>query len=404
MRNERQGLAAPELPLFTEPPPLAWDLLGPGARRLRYSEASGPSFMPAGAILPKPENERTSTLDLPERVRNYPQLRFMGSKHRLLPWLHEILAQVEFDTVLDAFSGSGCVAYLFKNMGKEVTTNDFLHFASTLSTALVENSEEILRPHDIERLLVEPSQHESFIEETFQGIFFTPEDLRFLDQIWVHLRRSRNPYRKALALSALIRSCVKRQPRGVFTVAGDPERYKDGRRDLRLSLREHFIEQTGVFNRSVFDNGRRNRALHGDVFEIEPDGFDLVYMDPPYVPRSDDNCYIKRYHFLEGLSRYWQDVTLLENTRVKKIKKPYTPFSYRRDSLAAFDRLFSRFRKSILALSYSSNGYPDLDVLVRLMRKYKGSITVFEKEHRYHFGTHSAVTRSVVQEYLILGV
>jgi adenine-specific DNA-methyltransferase len=41
---------------------------------------------------------------------------------------------------------------------------------------------------------------------------------------------------------------------------------------------------------------------------------------------------------------------------------------------------------------------------VRLMRRYKASVTVFEKEHRYHFGTHAAVIRSVVQEYLILGV
>jgi DNA adenine methylase/adenine-specific DNA-methyltransferase len=400
MRNVSKE-AEMTLSLFAEAP--AWEETSPGARRLLYSEGVGFSSMPAGAILPKPETDKLPTPELPRRVREYPQLRFMGSKHRLLPWLHEILSQVEFDTVLDAFSGSGCVAYLFKSMGKEVTTNDFLHFSSLLSKALVENQGEILRPRDIDALLAEPARHESFIEDTFEGIFFTPEDLRFLDQIWAHLRRSRNPYRKALALSALVRSCVKRQPRGVFTVAGDPEHYKDGRRDLRLSLREHFVEQAEVFNRSVFGNGRHNRALHGDVFEIEPAGFDLVYMDPPYVPRSDDNCYIKRYHFLEGLSLYWQGVTLLENTRVKKIKKPYTPFSYRKDSLTAFDRLFSRFRKSILALSYSSNGYPDLEVLVRLMRKYKGSVTVFEKEHRYHFGTHAAVHRSVVQEYLILG-
>ena len=61
---------------------------------------------------------------------------------------------------------------------KEVTTNDFLNFASLLSKALVENSSEYLRPEDVERLL-EPSRHDRFIEETFQGIFFTPDDLRF---------------------------------------------------------------------------------------------------------------------------------------------------------------------------------------------------------------------------------
>jgi DNA adenine methylase/adenine-specific DNA-methyltransferase len=393
-REQREAVVRP-LPLFPE---------HAGPIELGYIDPAGHLSMPVAALCPEPEPERPLTPELPPRAKDYPQLRFMGSKHRLLPWLHEILRPVEFDTALDAFSGSGCVAYLFKSMGKEVTTNDFLSFTSLLATALVENSGAVLRTQDVNRLLSEPPEHDRFIEETFHGIFFTPKDLRFLDQIWANLRRFRNPYRKALALSALIRSCVKRQPRGVFTVAGDPERYKDGRRDLRLSLREHFVEQVEVFNRSVFDNGRENRALHGDVFAVEPAGFDLVYMDPPYVPRADDNCYMKRYHFLEGLSCYWQDMPLLENSRVKKIKKPYTPFSYRRDSLSAFDRLFSHFRKSILALSYSSNGYPDLEELVRLMRRYKASVTVFEKEHRYHFGTHAAVNRSVVQEYLILGI
>ena len=42
-------------------------------------------------------------------------------------------------------------------------------------------------------------------------------------------------------------------------------------------------------------------GLDGDALDV-----DLVYLDPPYVPRADDNCYIKRYHFLEGLSTYWQ--------------------------------------------------------------------------------------------------
>jgi adenine-specific DNA-methyltransferase len=396
MKTRHEEAELIPLPLFSS----LESAVGPG--RLGYSPV-GHSSMAVDLIRPESQLERPRSAELPSRVRAYPQLRFMGSKHRLLPWLHEILSGVQFDTALDAFSGSGCVAYLLKSMGKEVTTNDFLNFASLLATAAVENSEEILRPQDLDRLLAFPEKQERFIEETFQGIFFTVEDLQFLDQVWANLRKLRNPHRKAIAISALIRSCLKRQPRGVFTVAGDPEHYKDGRRDLRLSLREHFLEQVEVFNGSVFDNGRQNQSLHGDIFAVDPDGFDLVYMDPPYVPRADDNCYIKRYHFLEGLSCYWQGMTLLEESRVKKLKKPYTPFSYRKDSISAFDRLFSRFRRSVIALSYSSNGYPDLDVLVQLLRRYKKSVTVFEKEHRYHFGTHSAVHRAVVREYLILG-
>jgi DNA adenine methylase/adenine-specific DNA-methyltransferase len=345
----------------------------------------------------------TAERDLPARVRSFPQLRFMGSKVRLLPWLHEILRDLPFDTALDAFSGSGAVAYLLKSMGKRVTTNDALHLGATVATAVIENSDETLDRAAVDRLVREGAHGERFIEDTFRGIFYTAEDLRFLDRLWANLRRMRSPYRRALALAAAIRGCMKRQPRGVFTVAGDPERYKDGRRDLRLSLEEHFREQVEVYNRSVFSNRRTHRALRGDVFDVDPAGLDLVYLDPPYVPRADDNCYVKRYHFVEGLACYWRGVSLLEGSAVKKIRKPYTPFSYRKDAIAAFDRLFARFRRSILVLSYSSNGYPDLDVLTSLMRRYKGSVAVHERDHRYHFGTHDRVRRATASEYLVVG-
>ena len=88
---------------------------------------------------------RQSQLTLPElevfppRARRYPQLRYMGSKYRLLPWLHSVLAGIEFSSAFDAFSGSGCVAYLLKCMGKRVLTNDFLVFAYQIADATIAN-------------------------------------------------------------------------------------------------------------------------------------------------------------------------------------------------------------------------------------------------------------------------
>lgn len=339
----------------------------------------------------------------PASASRYPQLRFMGSKHRLLPWIHRVLSGLSFDSVLDAFSGSGCVSYLFKAMGKEVHANDFLNLGTTVARALIENASATVSDPQLQEFLRIDPRHQRFIEETFTGIFFTPEDLRFLDAVSWNVRQQKDPYLRAIALAALIRSCAKRQPRGVFTIAGDPEHYKDGRRDLKLTLCEHFLEQVAVYNEAVFDNGRRSRAYHGDVFAWEGPPVDLVYMDPPYVPRSDDNCYMKRYHFLEGLSCYWEGKEIMEKTRVKKIVKPFTPFSYRSTAIDAFDRMFRKFRDAVLVLSYSSNGYPDLPVLRSLMRRYKPSVDVFERDHRYHFGTHSAVKRAEVQEYLIVG-
>jgi hypothetical protein len=63
---------------------------------------------------------------LPEKVTAYPELRYMGSKHRLLPWIHGVLRGLSFETAADPFVGSGCVAYLLKAMGKRVVASDFL--------------------------------------------------------------------------------------------------------------------------------------------------------------------------------------------------------------------------------------------------------------------------------------
>ena len=336
-------------------------------------------------------------------VAEYPELRYMGSKHRLLPWIHGILRGLNFETAADPFVGSGCVAYLLKAMDKRVIASDFLNFPTVIAAATVANSNYRLDSSDIETLLAPCQNGPHFIEQTFNGIFYTPEDLRFLDRVSANIETLKHLEQRALARAALIRSCLKKQPRGVFTVSGDLSRYDDGRRDLRLSMEEHFIEQVEAFNRVVFDNGRHHTIMRADVFSLNPEGVDLVYLDPPYVPRSDDNCYMKRYHFLEGLSCYWKGVRIMEETRVKKIEKPYTPFSYRKTAIEAFDRMFQLYRESIIVLSYSSNGFPDREILEELLRRYKTTVTTYEKPHRYHFGTHGRVARATVSEYLIVG-
>lgn len=346
---------------------------------------------------------KRKTLELPAQAAKYPELRYMGSKKRLLPWIYQVLDSLDFESAMDPFSGTGSVGYLLKSMGRRVVASDFLNFSSLVARATIENNNVRLDGKSIKRLLdPEPGPH-NFIERTFRNVFYTPEDLKFLDRVSGNIRQLSGQQEQALAFAALFRSCLKRQPRGVFTISGNLDHYDDGRRDLRLSLEEHFLEQIEVYNNAVFDNGRRNQALRGDVFDVPAKKVDLVYLDPPYVPRSDDNCYIKRYHFLEGLSCYWQGLPIDETTKVKKISKRYTPFSYRKSAVDAFDRLFSKFKKSIIVLSYSSNGYPDLSALEALMKKHKSSVRVFEKPHRYHFGTHVGVERSSVIEYLLVG-
>lgn len=333
------------------------------------------------------------------RVAAYPRLRYMGSKHRLAAHLAAVFAEIGGTTALDAFSGSGVVAYTLKALGYQVTANDFLSFPGVIARATVANQTEILTPEEIDRICGPPADDRDFIRRTFDGLYFTAADREFLDSAWSHIDRLRGA-KRAIAISALVLAAARKQPRGVFTVTG--ARYDDGRRDLRLPLRDHFRLRAAEYNAVVFDSGRRCRSVTGDVFDLAAEPYDLVYLDPPYAPPRDDNCYIKRYHFLEGLATYWRGQKIMEGTRTKKLEKRYTPFSYRRTVEDALRRTFAKFRNSAIVLSYSSNAVPDAATIAALLREVKPHVEVRSLEHRYSFGTHANAARRKVSEYVFI--
>jgi adenine-specific DNA-methyltransferase len=171
----------------------------------------------------------------------YPRIRYMGSKYKLLPHLAEVFAEVGGQTALDAFSGSGVVSYLLKRQGFTVTANDMLGFPGVLTSATVVNNSTQLTAADVARITGPAADDRDFVRKTFTGVFFTPDDLTFIDSAWSHIS-TMNGDKRAIAISALILSAARKQPRGVFTISGDLSNYDDGRRDLHLSMRDHFID------------------------------------------------------------------------------------------------------------------------------------------------------------------
>lgn len=335
------------------------------------------------------------------RARQFPRLRYMGSKYALLPDLARVFDRVENRTAIDAFSGSGVVSYLLKCQGFSVTSNDFLNFPTVIAHATVVNSTERLTQEQVETICGPPADDRDFIRSTFDGLYFAPEDRRFLDSAWSHIDDMPEPSR-SIALSSLILSAARKQPRGVFTFT-DSSRYADGRRDLKLTMEQHFREHVEDYNRIIFDNGKDSIARCGDALDLPTTTPGVVYLDPPYAPPSDDADYMKRYHFLEGLSRYWRGVTIMEETRTKKIEKKYTPFAYKRTADAALRGAFQHFADAEnLVVSYSSNALPGPDRIVELLHEVKSEVEVIEVNHRYHFGTHSAARRRNVTEYLFV--
>ncbi len=334
---------------------------------------------------------------------SFPHTKFMGSKRRILPFIMDRCKQLNFRTVLDAFSGSACVAYAFKQLGARVHANDMLSFAYHTARATIENDKVRLDEADVQQLVRTNRRAKSFIQDTFASLYFSHRDNEFLDNLWANIQEIDNPLKQSMALAAASRAAMRKRPRGIFTFVG--KKSWDGRRDLRLTMQEQFVIAVECLNRAVFRNGVRNRAYCEDVFDVQANDYDLVYIDPPYISPYSDCDYTRRYHFVEGFCSYWKDVELQPHTRTKKIRSLPTAFAKRAEAEESFRRLFDHFRRSVLVVSYSSNGIPWRDQLTRLLKEVKRTVKVYETPHRYCFGNHNhkvGDNNNSVQEYLFI--
>lgn len=339
-----------------------------------------------------------------EQTLAYPPTRYMGSKNKLLSEIWAIASQFEFDTAIDLFSGSGVVGYMLKSHGKAVISNDYMAMSTTFAKAMIENNTITLSDSEALFLLEQRKPADRFVEKTFQDLYFSDSDNRLIDILRTNIKSIKNPYKRSIAMSALIRACLKKRPRGIFTYIG--QRYDDGRKDLLMPFRDQFLDAVRMINAAIFDNGKKNKAINKDAMNLKPKESGLVYIDPPYYSPLSDNEYVRRYHFVEGLARDWQGVEIQEHTITKKFKSYPTPFSSRKGSAEAFNQLFKQFKDSVLIVSYSSNSQPTLDEMVAIMAKHKRHVDVVPVDYRYSFGNQGhkvGNNKNEVTEYLFVG-
>ena len=353
--------------------------------------------------IPPEKKKKVKSEPLSDQVSLYPPTRFMGSKRKLLGEIWNVASRFEFDSVVDLFSGSGIVGYMFKSHGKTVISNDYMAMSATFTKAMVENNTVTLPIAEAEKLLIKQGEVDHFVSDTFKDLYYTDEENELIDILRTNIAAIDDQYKKAIAMTALIRACTKKRPRGIFTYTG--HRYDDGRKDLQKSLSQQFLEAVEAVNNAVFDNHKVNKSVNGDAMALNVEKPDLVYIDPPYYSPLSDNEYVRRYHFIEGLARDWKGVEIQEHTKTKKFKSYPTPFSTKNGAYDAFDKLFSKFSDSILIVSYSSNSLPTQEDMVELMKKYKKHVEVVPVDYKYAFGNQADAKthRNSVQEYLFIG-
>jgi adenine-specific DNA methylase len=293
--------------------------------------------------------------------------------------LEEVFARLEFETALDPFSGTGAVSYLLKAMGKQVTASDILEANAVTARALVQNQRATL-DGELETLLEglpDPDTSPGFIERTFDGIFFEREENRFLDGALERIGTLDGP-RRDLALHALFQACLAKRPYNLFHRANLSMRRREVSRTFgnKTTWERPFPELIDRYSRevdrAVFDSGHPCRASRADVEEIDPGGFDLVYLDPPYVSAKGVGVdYLDYYHFLEGLvgPDGWEDRILTRYKHKPLRGRGESPWSDARRISGSFEAVIERFAGAILVVSYRSDGIPGIDVIADFMKR-----------------------------------
>lgn len=325
----------------------------------------------------------------PIKQRNLPTTRYQGSKSKIVEWIWENIKDIEFESVLDAFGGTGVVGYFLKMEGKQVFYNDILKSNWYIGTTLIENDDTRLTDDEIDFLL-HPHldiDYPTFIQDTFSDIYYTDEENRWLDMIIQNIESELDDfYKKALAYYALFQSCIIKRPynlfhrKNLYMRTSDVKRSFGNKATWDTPFEKHFLNFVNEANRCVFSNGKHNKSLNLDVFDVEGD-FDLVYIDTPYISESGVGVdYLDFYHFIEGIVNYpnWKDMIDYQSKH-RKIKHEKSVWCDKNKINAAFDQLFKKFQDTTIVVSYRSDGIPSIEELARLLKRYKNTI----KEVRY---------------------
>ena len=152
------------------------------------------------------------------KIGIFPKSRYQGSKYKLTEWIKYHTKGLDFKIVLDAFGGTSAIAYMFKQMGKRVFCNDILRANYYIGLALIENNNTFLDKHSIEFVLTQHNNinYPTFIADTFQNIYYTDEENKWLDIIITNIRQIENKYKQAMLYWALFQACIIKRPYNLF--------------------------------------------------------------------------------------------------------------------------------------------------------------------------------------------
>lgn len=347
--------------------------------------------------------------------RKLPVTRYYGSKRKLIKKIWQVFDELnlQFDSVLDLFGGSGIFSYYSKCNNKNVTYNDIFKFNSYVGKALLENP---LTEIDSDRILNLLNEREDFeyknkIESNYKDIYFLDEENHLIDVVVQNINMDLDDeFEKASAYYVLFQTCLIKRPFNLFhrknlslrtnhTVSNFGNKIT-----WEKSFQELFRQFLNELKDVQFNNNRINNITNVSALNCDIKA-DLVYFDPPYFNSKGSHLsYHSRYHFLEGLANYDEldDFISLEKNN-KEIRINHSKeFESKLSFCVDLRTLISKHINSIIVISYRNMGYPSIEEIRNILSEFKPeeNISVINLgEYSYALNR----SRTKANEYLIIG-
>jgi len=340
-----------------------------------------------------------------------PVTRYYGSKRKLVEKIWMVLEDrnIQFQSVLDLFGGTGILSYYMQRMGKQVFYNDIFLFNCQIAKALMDTPIGSWTEADALLILHEKTgkKYHHIIEKNFDGIYYNADENRLIDIVVQNIQDL--PIEKqASAYYILIQSCLIKRPFNLFHRKNLNLRTNyttsnfGNKTTWEQSFHDLFIKFTHELNTYQFMAQPHVQITNQSALTCDSRA-DLVYIDTPYFNKTGTPVsYHARYHFLEGLMHYQEIPQYIDdhkNNKEIEINKN-TEFEQKCHYIDDLEHLFDRYPHSSLAMSYTSNGYPSIEELRDLMSRYKNHVEVVSLGyHAFALNRHNEGR----EEVLIIG-
>jgi adenine-specific DNA methylase len=340
-------------------------------------------------------------IEITGRNRNtaeFPSTRYQGSKTKIIDWIWNCLSDLNFDSILDGFGGTGVFAYKAKAEGLRAEYNDFLKFNHQIGRAIIENDRTQVDHETVDELLrfdLPASEYPTTVRDEFQGLYFTDDENEWLDKFRKNIEVVvDDPYERAIVFSALSQACLVKRPYNLFHRANLDMRTRDVERSFgnkttwEKPFEKLFRKFVVEYNSAVFSNQRQHSVYNQDIISWDgPPETDLIYLDPPYYvqDRQQPVCnYILYYHFLDGYINYdsWPE-KINRSLKTKRLEHSREPWNDPDLIQEAFHKLFERFSDRHIALSYNTEAAPVPELVSEIMSEYKNEVQMYRMDHQY---------------------